>query len=122
MRHTELPLRQQDLPRLHRPLCSIGSQGQPRKSKGEGSQGEHWEGEIHFLEALPAEKQHLIELRSQLLNVLLAGRDTTASLLGWVFYLLVLHPAVWHKLRAFVIEDFGTYANPSEISFAKMEN
>lgn len=36
-----------------------------------------------FLEALAAETQDPTELRSELLHVLLAGRDTTASHLGW---------------------------------------
>lgn len=36
-----------------------------------------------FLEALAAETQDPLELRYQLLNLLLAGRDTTASHLGW---------------------------------------
>lgn len=39
-----------------------------------------------FLEALAAQTQDPIELRSQLLNILLAGRDTTGSLLGWCRY------------------------------------
>ena len=75
-----------------------------------------------FLEALAAETQDPIELRSQLLNILLAGRDTTASLLGWVFYLLARHPMVWEKLRSVVINEFGTYNDQTEISFSKMKN
>lgn len=37
-------------------------------------------------------------LRDMLLNFLLAGRDTTAALLGWVFYCLSSHPEVERKL------------------------
>ncbi|KAL2126695.1 hypothetical protein VTI74DRAFT_388 [Chaetomium olivicolor] len=36
-----------------------------------------------FLEALAAQTQEPMELRSELLHILLAGRDTTASHLGW---------------------------------------
>lgn len=75
-----------------------------------------------FLEALASETKDPIELRSQLINILLAGRDTTASLLGWTFYLLARHPAVWEKLRAVVIDEFGTYTNQTDISFARMKN
>ncbi|KAK3898459.1 oxidoreductase-like protein [Staphylotrichum tortipilum] len=49
------------------------------------------------------------ELRSQPLNILTAGRDTTAALLGWIFYFLCRHPEVWDKLRDEVIKLFGPY-------------
>lgn len=39
-------------------------------------------------------------LRDQVLNVLLAGRDTTANLLGNLFFVLTRHKTVWNKLRA----------------------
>ncbi|KAI9927423.1 hypothetical protein MW887_003036 [Aspergillus wentii] len=39
-------------------------------------------------------------LRAQLLNVLLAGRDTTACLLTWTFYHLAQRPDVLHRLNA----------------------
>ncbi|KAL8837179.1 MAG: hypothetical protein Q9170_002641 [Blastenia crenularia] len=40
-----------------------------------------------------------IRLRSELLNILLAGRDSTASLLGNVWFMLARRPDVWAKLR-----------------------
>jgi cytochrome P450 len=52
----------------------------------------------------------------------LAGRDTTASLLGWLFLSLVRDPARYKKLRTTVIEEFGTYENPSEITFSKLKS
>lgn len=76
-----------------------------------------------FLDALAAQTRDPIELRSQLLNILLAGRDTTASLLGWLFYLLARHPAVLNTLRTAVVADFGTYASPTtEISFTTIKS
>ncbi|KAF2656367.1 cytochrome P450 [Lophiostoma macrostomum CBS 122681] len=39
------------------------------------------------------------DLRDQLLNVLLAGRDTTACCLSWTFRLLVRHPWELERLR-----------------------
>lgn len=74
-----------------------------------------------FLEALVTQTQDPIELRSQLLNILLAGRDTTASLLGWLFLSLARDPARYTKLRDVIIEEFGTYDNPKDITFAKMK-
>ncbi|KAK0648079.1 cytochrome P450 alkane hydroxylase [Cercophora newfieldiana] len=38
-------------------------------------------------------------LRGQIVNILAAGRDTTACLLSWTFFLLVRHPEVMEKVR-----------------------
>lgn len=75
-----------------------------------------------FLEALAQETQDPIELRSQLLHILLAGRDTTASHLGWLFLCLVRDPARFKKLRDIIIAEFGTYELPSEITFSKLKS
>lgn len=61
-----------------------------------------------FLDAIAAENKDPIYLRHQVLNVLLAGRDTTASLLGFTFLLLGKHPRVLKKLREEIIDAFGT--------------
>ncbi|RYP22686.1 hypothetical protein DL765_001536 [Monosporascus sp. GIB2] len=39
-------------------------------------------------------------LRGQIINILAAGRDTTACMLSWTFFHLVRHPRVMEKLRA----------------------
>ncbi|GME37041.1 Cytochrome P450 [Neofusicoccum parvum] len=75
-----------------------------------------------FLNALAAQTRDPIELRNQLLNILLAGRDTTASLLSWLFLLLAKHPDIYIKLRRSVVEDFGTYAAPEEITYTGLKN
>lgn len=79
------------------------------------------EGPYVFLHALARTTQDPIELRSQLLNILLAGRDTTASLLSWTMMLLARHPAVFDSLRQTIVETFGTFANPNPISFAGLK-
>jgi hypothetical protein len=75
-----------------------------------------------FLDALAESTQDPIELRSQLNNILLAGRDTTASLLSFVFVVFINHPHVYAKLRSILIDEFGTYSNPREITFEKMKS
>ncbi|OQD74117.1 hypothetical protein PENDEC_c012G03724 [Penicillium decumbens] len=75
-----------------------------------------------FLDALVAATRDPIELRSQLLNILLAGRDTTASLLSWTTMLLARNPEVFHKLRETIISDFGTYSSPRNITFASLKS
>ena len=52
-----------------------------------------------FIYAIADDSQDRKAVRDQLLNILLAGRDTTACLLSWTFYLLSCHPNVLKKLR-----------------------
>lgn len=46
-------------------------------------------------------------LTDQLLNILLAGRDTTASLLSIVFFVLARRPDVWDRLQKEVLKLEG---------------
>ncbi|RHZ48508.1 cytochrome P450 [Aspergillus thermomutatus] len=75
-----------------------------------------------FLNALVSVTQDPIELRSQLLNILLAGRDTTASLLSWTVLLLARHPAEFQKLRQTIVDEFGTYDQPRSITFGALKS
>lgn len=75
-----------------------------------------------FLDALVATTRDPIDLRSQLLNILLAGRDTTASLLSWTVLMLAKHPDVFRKLRETIISNFGTYSAPQNITFASLKS
>jgi cytochrome P450 len=43
------------------------------------------------------------EITDQLLSILLAGRDTTANLLGTTFFILARRPDIWKKLQAEVL-------------------
>ncbi|MCJ1437897.1 hypothetical protein MMC27_007284 [Xylographa pallens] len=52
-----------------------------------------------FLDAVAKDTRNKVELRDQLLNILLASRDTTACLLTWIFHLLLRYPHVLNKLR-----------------------
>ncbi|KAB8303191.1 hypothetical protein EYC80_004638 [Monilinia laxa] len=56
-----------------------------------------------FLHALASYTRDRNVLRDQLVAVLLAGRDTTASTLSWTFYELARHPEVFKKLREEII-------------------
>lgn len=64
------------------------------------------DGRYIFLHELVKETQDPLQIRSELLNVLLAGRDTTASLLSNVWFMLAKRPDVWVKLRA-EVEQLG---------------
>lgn len=75
-----------------------------------------------FLDELVKVTQDPIELRSQLMHILLAGRDTTASLLGWTFWLLARHHSVFVKLRARILNDFGHYEQTDKITFSSLKS
>ena len=53
-----------------------------------------------FLYALLEQTQEPVALRSELLNILLAGRDTTAGLLSNTWHVLSKRPDIWTKLKA----------------------
>ena len=78
-------------------------------------------GKYVFLNELIQRTQDPIELRSQLLNVLIAGRDTTAGLLSWVFHLMARHPAEFVKLRTAIVETFGSFDSPNDVSFTSLK-
>lgn len=52
-----------------------------------------------FLDEVAGKTTDRVALRGQIINLLAAGRDTTACLLTWTFFLLVRHPMVLEKLR-----------------------
>lgn len=63
--------------------------------------GEESASERHaFILELYKEMQDKVLVRDQLVHVLIAGRDTTACLMSWAFFLLVRHPEALAKLRS----------------------
>jgi cytochrome P450 len=75
-----------------------------------------------FLHELIKQTQDPHTLRSELLNVLLAGRDTTASLLSNTWFKLARRPDIWAKLRAEVDQLHGErpdYAQIKEMKYLR---
>jgi cytochrome P450 len=60
-----------------------------------------------FLYELSKRTLNKTELTDQLLNILLAGRDTTASLLSITFFVMARRPDIWKKLRQEVLKLDG---------------
>ncbi|KAK9413716.1 putative Cytochrome P450 [Seiridium unicorne] len=75
-----------------------------------------------LLEALATECRDPVRLRTELLHILLAGRDTTAAHLGWVFHNLARDPARYKKLRDIILVHFGTYESPHGITFSRLKD
>ncbi|KAF2641585.1 cytochrome P450 52A12 [Massarina eburnea CBS 473.64] len=74
-----------------------------------------------LLDGLIESTRDPIELRDHMMGLLLAGRDTTASLLSFVFMTFTQRPDVYAKLRTIVLETFGTYNHPRNITFESLK-
>ncbi|KAE9989347.1 hypothetical protein EG327_002824 [Venturia inaequalis] len=66
------------------------------KADGAGAGGKK---KYVFLDTVAEAVKTRDALRGQAINILAAGRDTTAGLLSWVFFLLVRHPQALQSLR-----------------------
>ena len=79
-------------------------------------------GRYVFIDELVRQTTDRIQIRSELLNILLAGRDTTASLLTNVWFILSKRPDIWRKLQADV-ETLGgevpTYEQLRNLKYLK---
>jgi cytochrome P450 len=76
-----------------------------------------------FPNALAAGTDEPKVLRDNMVNILLAGRDTTVSLLSSTFFFLSRHPTVWSKLRQAILNEFGDVQSPKRpISQSVLKN
>ncbi|MCJ1230206.1 hypothetical protein MMC12_006878 [Toensbergia leucococca] len=82
------------------------------------------EGERYvFLHELARRTQDPVQIRSELLNILIAGRDTTASLMSNLFFVLAKRQDIWQKLHAEVDQLDGkkpTYAQIKDMKYLRM--
>ncbi|PLB49781.1 putative cytochrome P450 alkane hydroxylase [Aspergillus steynii IBT 23096] len=75
-----------------------------------------------FLQGLAQQTGDRKRIRDELMNVLLAGRDTTASLLSNMFFMLAKHPHVWAKLQEEIATLDGripTYSQLRNLTYLK---
>lgn len=75
-----------------------------------------------FLNELVKETQDPLQIRAELLNILLAGRDTTASLLSNAWFVLAKRPDIWANLRAEVDQigsDLPTFGQLKEMKYLR---
>jgi cytochrome P450 len=61
-----------------------------------------------FLDSIAENTPDRATLRGHIINILAAGRDTTACLLSWTFFLLARHPKALETLRKEVSAARGT--------------
>jgi len=74
-----------------------------------------------FLHALAGYTRDRKMLRDQLVAILLAGRDTTAASMSWIFYELAKHPKVVEKLRQEIIDQVGLDSPPTYENLKNMK-
>lgn len=83
-----------------------GSGSDPEKSAAAAAASNTTKQPYVFLQELAKDTEDPIMLRDQIVNMLLAARDTTAGLLAFVFFQLARRPDVWAKLRADVLQHY----------------
>ncbi|KAJ7080558.1 cytochrome P450 [Mycena crocata] len=60
-------------------------------------------------------------LRDEILNISVAGRDTTACLLTFVMYMLAGHPVILARLRSEILNTVGSTRTPTPDDFREMK-
>lgn len=72
-----------------------------------------------FLYQLAHETKDPVNLRNQILSIILAGRNTTSGLMTFLFAQLSKHPEIYAKLRDIIRSDFP---NVESITFDSIQN
>ena len=77
-----------------------------------------------FLHELVSQTSDPIKIRSELLNILLAGRDTTASFLSNIWFELSNRPDVWSRLQREIAAalpdgDFPTFEKLKDMKYLR---
>ncbi|KAF8962912.1 cytochrome P450 monooxygenase CYP63 [Flammula alnicola] len=75
----------------------------------------------NFMQHLADSTDDPVLIRDQLLSMLLASRDTTASVLTYITYFMAIHLDVAERLRAEVLEHCGPTAPPTFEHFRHMK-
>ncbi|KAH9483183.1 Cytochrome P450 monooxygenase 75 [Psilocybe cubensis] len=91
------------------------------KKKREGHGNVKEKEEETLLENLVNSTEDHITLRDEIMSLLVAGRDTTASGLTFVVYMLAEYPEVLRRLRAEVLEKVGRHRTPTYDDFREMK-
>ncbi|KAL8798851.1 MAG: hypothetical protein Q9182_006329 [Xanthomendoza sp. 2 TL-2023] len=59
-------------------------------------------------------------LRNETMNLITAGRATSAATFGWLFYYLARYPTVYGRLRSAILEKFGASMDPAHIDASSL--
>ncbi|KAL1693554.1 cytochrome P450 [Schizophyllum commune] len=78
-------------------------------------------GEQTLLEHLVDYTEDISVIRDEILNIMIAGRDTTAATLSIIVYMLAQEPQVLHRLRQEVLDQVGGSRRPTLDDFKYMK-
>ncbi|KAL8757781.1 MAG: hypothetical protein Q9184_004119 [Pyrenodesmia sp. 2 TL-2023] len=92
-------------PFVQEALCYTPDELDEKESKSTG--GTTW---LHSVAKFTRDRK---VIRDQIVNILLAGRDTTAGTLSFLFKELSAHPDVYRKLRQEILDKVGSHAPPT---------
>ncbi|OBZ77093.1 hypothetical protein A0H81_03489 [Grifola frondosa] len=95
------------------PIVKEALRKKEKMKLGEGADSEKDEENETLLDSLVQLTSDPVVLRDETLNILLAGRDTTASALTFAIYLLCEHPAVFKRLREEILQYVGPTRRPT---------
>lgn len=73
-----------------------------------------------FSYELAKETRDPVAIRDQCFNILIAGRDTTASTLSFSFYYFALYPETWRKVREEVLNLFTPEDGDQQITYESL--
>ncbi|KAI6140943.1 cytochrome P450 [Pisolithus thermaeus] len=90
---------------------------------GERSRGQVWSEEKLVLgDTLLGDLiDYITVIRDEIMNILIAGRDTTASTLTFLVYMLSQHPDVLKRLRAEILSTVGSSGRPTSEDVEEMK-
>ncbi|GJJ08896.1 hypothetical protein Clacol_003116 [Clathrus columnatus] len=89
------------------PILQEAIENKKPKSKGGDAQAEKLEGPETLLSHLVQETDDIDIIRDEVINIMLAGRDTTASTLTFILYCLSQHPDILATLRHEILTKIG---------------
>ncbi|CAE6440562.1 unnamed protein product [Rhizoctonia solani] len=79
------------------------------------------EGEDTLLDHLIQFTDDISVIKDELINILVAARDTTASTLTFAVYVLAENPKIMAKLRSEILSHLGTSNHPTPEDFKEMK-
>ncbi|KAF8308480.1 cytochrome P450 monooxygenase CYP63 [Clavulina sp. PMI_390] len=92
-----------------RPLIEQALEAKREREKAKGNREDKMEtDEGSLLEHIAESTDDIKLVRDELVNILLASRDTTAGLLSFLFYLLSMDPVRLEKLRGEILAEVST--------------
>ncbi|KAJ3511197.1 hypothetical protein NLJ89_g4236 [Agrocybe chaxingu] len=104
-----------------RPLMKAALEKRERELREKGGVDEKKEEEGNLLAHLVKHTQDEKILQDELVNLLVAGRDTTMSLLTFSMYMLTQHPDIERRLREEIFEKVGPKGVPTYQSMRDMK-